>query len=93
MASPANDTGIKIREVRAAHLENSEEIEQMKTSGSQLLVQFRGSYYKLFFVTGEEPLAPRKCDKEFNYLLRVQANQGDVQGIRFEVLEILKGPT
>jgi hypothetical protein len=88
----ANDTSYKIREVRAARLESAKEIEKMKADGNQLLVQFRGNYYKLFCAMGEDVLIPREYGKEFSYLLRIQTSQGDIEGIRFEVLEILKGP-
>jgi hypothetical protein len=93
MASSASDKET-IREIRAKSLDperDKDDILKLEKGGCQLLVQFRGKYYKLFSVFGENPMKPNMLDKEFDHILRVEIIP-EYEKVRIKVLEILKSP-
>ncbi len=86
------DTGKKTREVWAISLDtvrDEKEIREMELSRCQLLVNFRGRYFKLFGLIGENPVAFK--NKELSHLLKVIISENSKERKRIEVLEILKG--
>jgi hypothetical protein len=93
MAMPAIDKET-IREIRAKPLDqerDKDEILKLETSGSQMLVKFRGKYFKLFTACGENPLKADKLIGEYDHILKVEIVAED-ERYRIKVLEILKCP-